>query len=65
MKLLKSEQVYIYDDFAKLQCFNCKKKLWDKGQEIINTSQVRCPECGTVYSFEPIRWRVLADVPVK
>ena len=65
MKLLKSEQEYKYDDFRELQCGNCKKKLWDKGQEIINNTRIRCSQCGTVYSFEPIRWRVLADTPEK
>ena len=65
MKLLKSEQEYKYDDFRELQCGICKKKLWDKGQEITNNTRVRCSQCGTVYSFEPIRWRVLADTPEK
>ena len=63
MKVLKSEHEYKYDDFRELQCGVCKKKLWDKGQEIINTTSIKCPQCGTVYSFEPIRWRVLADIP--
>jgi len=62
MKLLKNEQHYVYDDFQELQCGICKKKLWDTGQEIITKAKLRCPECGTVYSFEPTRWRVLADV---
>lgn len=64
MKILKSEHQYVYDDFRKLQCGVCKKKLWDLGQEIVNNSKIRCPQCGTVYSFEPTRWRVLADIPV-
>jgi len=64
MKILKSEQQYIYDEFKELQCGVCKKKLWDKGQEIVNNTKIRCPQCGTVYSFEPTRWRVLADIPV-
>ena len=63
MKLLKSEQEYRYDDFQKLQCGICKKKLWDKGQEIINNIGLKCPQCSTIYNFEPIRWRVLAEVP--
>ena len=63
MKVLKSEQEYKYDDFSRLQCGVCKKKLWDKGQEIINNKKIRCSQCGTVYTFEPTRWRVLADVP--
>ena len=63
MKLLKSEQEYKYDDFRELQCGSCKKKLWDKGQEIINNTRIRCSQCGTSYSFEPTRWRVLADTP--
>lgn len=65
MKMLKSENKYIYDDFRELQCGVCKKKLWDKGQEINNTARITCPQCGTVYSFEPIRWRVLADIPAE
>lgn len=64
MKILKSEQQYIYDEFKELQCGVCKKKLWDKGQEIVNNTKIRCPQCGTVYSFEPTRWRVLADIPL-
>jgi phage FluMu protein Com len=63
MKVLKSEQEYKYDDFRELQCGICKKKLFDKGQEIITNTRIRCPQCGTVYSFEPTRWRVLADIP--
>ena len=63
MKILKSEQEYIFEDFKELQCGTCKKKLWDKGMEIINNTRIRCPQCGTIYSFEPTRWRVLADVP--
>ena len=65
MKLLKSEQEYKYDDFRELQCGICKKKLWDKGREIINNIDIKCPQCSTIYSFEPTRWRVLADVPEK
>ena len=61
MKLLKNEQHYVYDDFRELQCGVCKKKLWDSGQEIINKAKLRCPACGTVYSFEPTRWRLLAN----
>jgi hypothetical protein len=41
------------------------KKMFDMGQEIINNSKIRCPQCGTVYTFEPTRWRVLADEPVE
>ena len=63
MKVLKSEQEYMYDNFRALQCGICKKKLFDKGQRIINSSRIRCSQCGTIYSFEPTRWRVLADVP--
>jgi hypothetical protein len=37
--------------------------LWDKGREIINNVRIKCPQCSTIYSFEPTRWRVLADVP--
>jgi phage FluMu protein Com len=63
MKLLKSEQQYVYGDFKALQCGSCKKKLFDMGQEIINFEKLRCPQCGTVYSFEPNRWKVLAETP--
>ena len=63
MKILKTEQEYIYDDFREMQCGICKKKLWDKGQEIIDNTRIRCPQCGTIYNFEPTRWRVLADLP--
>ena len=62
MKVLKSEQVYKYDDFQKMQCGICKKKLWDKGREIIIRARIKCPQCSTVFSFESTRWRVLADV---
>ncbi|MBW2466839.1 MAG: hypothetical protein JRF02_06010 [Deltaproteobacteria bacterium] len=62
MKILKSEQEYTFDDFRKLQCSVCKKKLWDKRSEIVNSLKIRCPQCSTIYSFEPIRWRVLADI---
>jgi len=65
MRILKSEHEYKYDDFKALQCGICKKKLWDKGPEIISSSQIKCPQCSTVYSFEPRRWRVLADVPAE
>jgi hypothetical protein len=64
MKLLKSERQYKYDDFRELQCGVCKKKLWGKGREIVDRSRIQCPRCGTVYSFEPTRWRVLADIHV-
>ena len=63
MKLLKSEKQYVYDDFRAMQCGNCKTKLWDLGQKIIRSEKLRCPQCGTVYSFEPNRWRVLAEMP--
>jgi len=63
MKILKNEQEYKYDDFRKMQCGICKKKLWDKGQEIIITARLQCPQCSTVFNFEPTRWRVLADFP--
>ena len=63
MKILKSEQLYIFDDFRELQCGICKKKLWDKGREIVANTEIRCPQCGATYSFEPIRWRVQADIP--
>jgi uncharacterized Zn ribbon protein len=65
MKKLKNEHEYVYDDFRELQCWACKKKMFDMGQEIINNSKIRCPQCGTVYTFEPTRWRVLADEPVE
>ena len=63
MKVLKGEQEYKYDDFRELQCGTCKKKLWDKCREIISNTRIACPQCDTIYSFEPTRWRVLADVP--
>ena len=63
MKLLKNENEYVYDDFREFQCSICKKKMFEMGQEIINNTRIICPQCGTVYSFEPTRWRVLADVP--
>jgi len=65
MKVLKSEHEYRYDDFSKLQCGICKKKVWEAGREIISSLKLRCPQCKTMYSFEPIRWRVLADVPAE
>ena len=65
MKVLKSEQEYVYTDFKALQCGMCKKKIWDKGQEIINIKRIQCPQCRTIYSFEPTHWRVLADVHKK
>ena len=63
MKVLKTEQEYIYDDFRELQCGTCRKKLWDRGLDITGTGRLQCPQCRTVYSFEPTRWRVLADIP--
>ena len=63
MKVLKTEKEYIFEDFRELQCGTCKKKLWDNGLEIINNTRIRCPKCGTIYSFQPTRWRVLADTP--
>ncbi len=63
MKSLKPEQEYIYDDFKALQCGACQKKLWDKGTEINRVARIRCPRCGTLYSFEATRWRVLAEAP--
>ena len=65
MKILKSEKNYKYDDFREMQCGNCMKKLWDRGRDILDNGRIKCPGCETVYSFEPIRWRVLADNPVK
>ena len=65
MKILKSEQEYKYEDFQALQCGNCRKKLWDMGREIIGSARISCPQCATVFSFEPIRWRVLAETPEK
>jgi len=41
----------------------CQKKLWDAGREKTTSLKLRCPLCGTFYSFEAIRWRVLADIP--
>ena len=63
MKVLKSENEYVYADFREVQCGVCKKKMFDIGQEIIKNTQIKCPQCSTTYSFEPTRWRVLADVP--
>jgi len=63
MKALKSEQEYTYDDFRKMQCGACKKKLWNKGREIMTNARLQFPQCSTFYSFEPTRWRVLADIP--
>jgi uncharacterized Zn ribbon protein len=63
MKLLKTERQYAYDDFKAMQCSGCKKKFWDMGQEIVNSAKLRCPQCGIVYSFEPVRWKVLTEIP--
>ena len=63
MKVLKDENEYIYDDFRELKCGVCKKVLWETGQQIISQSKIRCPQCGTVYTFEPTRWRVLSESP--
>ena len=63
MKILKSKRQYVYDDFKKLQCEACKKKLWDRGPEIVDRQRLRCPQCGMIYSFEAIRWKVLAEKP--
>jgi hypothetical protein len=30
---------------------------------ICNAVSAEKNQCGTIYSFEPTRWRVLADVP--
>ena len=64
MKVLKNESEYIYDDLRELQCSVCQKKLWDQGPEVNRAGRIRCPQCGTVYSFEPVRWKVLADSPL-
>jgi phage FluMu protein Com len=61
MKVLKDENEYRYDDFRELRCGVCKKSLWEAGPEIIRNSKIKCPQCGTVYTFEPTRWRVLSD----
>jgi DNA-directed RNA polymerase subunit RPC12/RpoP len=63
MKLLKSQKQYVYDDFKAMQCGGCKKKFWDRGPEIVRFAKLRCPQCGIVYSFEPIRWKVLKEIP--
>ena len=63
MKVLKDENEYTYSDFKKLKCSVCKKSLWEKGQEIISNSKITCPQCGTTYTFEPTKWRVLSEVP--
>ena len=63
MKVLKNEHEYKYKDCVKLQCGHCNKKLFEKGQEVINDSRIKCPRCGTVYNFEPTLWRVLSDTP--
>ena len=65
MKVLKTEKEYVFDDFRELQCGTCNKKLWDMGQEIISKTKLQCPQCKTIYSFQPTRWRVLADIPQK
>jgi hypothetical protein len=39
-----------------------QKKLWKKGREIISNARIKCPQCSTVYNFEPTLWRVLADL---
>ena len=65
MKILKTEQEYRYEDFHALQCGHCRKKLWDLGSEIIGSARIICPQCAAVFSFEPIRWRVLADTQGK
>jgi len=61
--VLKDENEYTYGDFRELKCGVCKKILWEKGQEIISNSKIICPQCGTIYSFEPRRWRVLSESP--
>jgi len=62
MKILKNEHEYVYEDFRALQCLICKKKIWDKGREIVISNRIECPQCRTVYSFEPTRWRVLTEI---
>lgn len=63
MKVLKTEHEYKYNHFRELQCGNCQKKLFEKGQEIISNTRIQCPQCATIYYFEPTRWRVLTDMP--
>ena len=65
MKVLKSEHEYRYHDFSEMQCGHCGNKLFDQGAEVAVNNKLTCPQCSTVYSFEPTRWRVLADVPGK
>ena len=40
-----------------------RKKLLGKGREVITTESLQYPQCLTVFSFEPTRWRVLTDIP--
>jgi len=61
MKVLKDENEYTYDDFRELKCGVCKKVLWETGGQIITHSKIHCPQCGTIYTFEPTRWRVLSE----
>jgi len=63
MKVLKDETEYTFDDFRELKCGVCKKILRDTGKHIINHSKIRCPQCTTIYTFEPTRWRVLSESP--
>ena len=61
MKVLKDENEYSYDDFRALKCGVCKKGLWEAEQEIIRSLTIKCPQCGTVYTFEPTLWKVLSE----
>ena len=56
MKKLKDGLEYSYDDLKELRCGVCNKKIWDQAEEVSNYSQLTCPQCGTLFNFEPTRW---------
>jgi len=61
MKKLKDGREFAYNDLKELQCVSCGKKLWEQGEKVTNYGQLTCPQCGTLYNFEPTRWKVLSE----
>lgn len=58
MKTLKNEQKVEYPDLQELKCSVCNTRIWDQGPNVAKHGRVKCPQCGTLYLFEPTRWKV-------
>lgn len=57
MKVLKNEQKVAFDDLREVKCSVCDTRMWDQGNDVSSHAKINCPKCGTVYRFEPIKWR--------